>query len=311
MFITDLRVEPAAASAPDEADIIELSRPGSPYFASVLESNRVKVLKKMDQCVLDDPGQRGISHLYQEQDFVRAVLSLSHASRVAVTTGFPVHTELAVREETDGLPGALSICQALLALGKEVVLVSDRTNIELFTSCVDHMTSLGALRAPVRVMPCSEALEAWQEGAGQLDRPPPWDCLVAIERAGRAKDGTHHTMRGLPISVDPVDDLFVLAATHPLVTTIAVGDGGNELGMGKVYEAVVRHVPLGDVIACEVAADFLIAAGVSNWAGYALSLGLYLTSSSPAHHRYRNRGIGADHAPKSVLQDFLPSNDQV
>lgn len=40
-----------------------------------------------------------------------------------------------------------------------------------------------------------------------------------------------------------------------------VGDGGNELGMGKVKEAVKKHIKNGDTIACDVEADFTIVAG--------------------------------------------------
>lgn len=40
-----------------------------------------------------------------------------------------------------------------------------------------------------------------------------------------------------------------------------IGDGGNELGMGKVKDAVKKHIKNGDVIACDVEADFTIVAG--------------------------------------------------
>lgn len=40
-----------------------------------------------------------------------------------------------------------------------------------------------------------------------------------------------------------------------------IGDGGNELGMGKVKAAVKAHMPNGSLIACDVAADFAITAG--------------------------------------------------
>lgn len=40
-----------------------------------------------------------------------------------------------------------------------------------------------------------------------------------------------------------------------------VGDGGNELGMGKVKEAVKKYIRNGDVIACDVEADFAVIAG--------------------------------------------------
>lgn len=40
-----------------------------------------------------------------------------------------------------------------------------------------------------------------------------------------------------------------------------IGDGGNELGMGKVKEIVNAKMPKGELIACDVPADFAITAG--------------------------------------------------
>lgn len=40
-----------------------------------------------------------------------------------------------------------------------------------------------------------------------------------------------------------------------------IGDGGNELGMGKVKAAVKAYMPNGNLIACDVAADFAITTG--------------------------------------------------
>ena len=55
-------------------------------------------------------------------------------------------------------------------------------------------------------------------------------------------------------------------------TTVAIGDGGNEIGMGSLPRALIaRHIDNGPDIACTVAADHLIVAGVSNWACYALA----------------------------------------
>jgi hypothetical protein len=51
---------------------------------------------------------------------------------------------------------------------------------------------------------------------------------------------------------------------------IGIGDGGNELGMGKVIQHVYTHIPLGEKIGCVLKADYLIAASVSNWGAYAL-----------------------------------------
>ena len=48
--------------------------------------------------------------------------------------------------------------------------------------------------------------------------------------------------------------------------TIGIGDGGNEIGMGKIpHETIVKNIPNGDLIHCRVPTDHLIVAGVSNW----------------------------------------------
>jgi hypothetical protein len=57
------------------------------------------------------------------------------------------------------------------------------------------------------------------------------------------------------------------------VKYIAIGDGGNEMGMGKVIEKI-RHsdkIMNGDKIGAVTMSDYLIASSVSNWGGYALS----------------------------------------
>jgi hypothetical protein len=62
----------------------------------------------------------------------------------------------------------------------------------------------------------------------------------------------------------------------PPITTIGIGDGGNEIGMGSfMWEDVAQAIgggALGGRIASRVATDFAIIAGVSNWGAYALAL---------------------------------------
>src|SRR5205807_1527308 len=63
----------------------------------------------------------------------------------------------------------------------------------------------------------------------------------------------------------------------PGLPTIGVGDGGNEIGMGKIpWDVIRRNVPNGGLIACRVPTDYLIVAGVSNWGAYALAAGVAL-----------------------------------
>ena len=309
MYITDQKSNPKPLEATPQ--VVQISRESAPFFASVIGDKAVWSLSKLEQAILEDPGKRGVAHLFQKSDLLKAVLALSHANRVAVTTGFPCNIDYEVKEETDGLPGALAICQALLALGKEVTLISDSGNQALFEFCVAHMVSIGALKAQVPVKPFSEARELYNTSCSK--DTPPFDCFLAIERSGRAADGTYRTMKARDVSryLDPVDNLFTDVQSNPHVTAICIGDGGNELGMGKVFEEVRRHITLGETIACAVPSDFVIAAGVSNWGGYAVALGLYAASMCQLHWRYRNHGINAESPPEFHIDQFLPTNEQV
>lgn len=91
-------------------------------------------------------------------------------------------------------------------------------------------------------------------------------------------------MRGIEASAlnAPIDELFTAARKlggH--IRTISIGDGGNEIGMGNIYELVSKYVPGGAKIGSRIETDHLITAGVSNWGGYALACALYLLQKHP------------------------------
>jgi hypothetical protein len=106
-----------------------------------------------------------------------------------------------------------------------------------------------------------------------------------------------HTMRGrdITMTMSPAQRLFEAPAAEsapsplPLspaagergrgegVTTIGIGDGGNEIGMGKIpWDIIRRNIPGGAVVACRVATDLLIVCGISNWGAYGLAAGVRL-----------------------------------
>jgi SAM-dependent methyltransferase len=72
-------------------------------------------------------------------------------------------------------------------------------------------------------------------------------------------------MRGKDISLytAPIDELFSLGAkTKP---TFAVGDGGNEIGMGNFKKSIEDDLSL---VPCVVKCEYPIIASVSNWGAY-------------------------------------------
>src|SRR5262249_49353145 len=91
----------------------------------------------------------------------------------------------------------------------------------------------------------------------------------------------YHTMSGRDITrhMSPAHWLFEEAPRNLEIKTIGIGDGGNEIGMGKIrWEIIRRNIPRGGLIACRVPTDYLIVCGVSNWGAYGLAAGAYSLS---------------------------------
>eukprot|EP00794_Sanderia_malayensis_P020587 gene20587-22618_t len=285
--ITDAKIYPAAKA-------VCLNESSQTYS---LVSRRIwDQMTSLEQLILHDPGKRGVRHLTQTGDFHHAALSLSqNAKSVAIVTGFPCLVDFDPPIENDGLAGAICIARAVQSLGKPVTFIVDKRDVGLFRTILGHCHETGLLKHEASVVslvgpdsaPRSILFDAF---TGQAR----FSHLVSIERPGRSATGTYHTMSKIDITnaCDPIDELFIAAAGHEEIVTIGIGDGGNEIGMGKVYEKTVEHVKFGAEIATVVAVDHLITAGVSNWGGYALTRAILLCANCPVHDRYIRKGIG-------------------
>ena len=117
VFISDFKPEPQSIA--DGIDVFQLSRPRDPYFASILEEKSVNILSNLEKSLQED--HEGSGHA---SDLVRAVLALSHASRVAIVAGFKTNLK-------DFLPGLISIFQILLNLDRKVTLIADGESTQL------------------------------------------------------------------------------------------------------------------------------------------------------------------------------------
>ncbi|XP_047201236.1 D-glutamate cyclase, mitochondrial isoform X2 [Girardinichthys multiradiatus] len=319
MFLTDIPDSPSPSNNmnPDlKLTPLCFQVTQNPLLYSLVSKAAAGKIRQLEQIIGDDPGQRGIRNLFAQDELLRSCLALSHASSVAITTGFPTHYMHSPPDETDGPPGAIAIATMLLSLGKQVTLLTDSRAVEMNRALVEEAVRTGVLKAAIPLVTFEDrgADSALHFLCAHGDPSKPrFDHLVAIERSGRAQDGNYYNMRGVNIKhlVDPIDDLFIAAQSIPGVTTTGIGDGGNELGMGKVKEKVKSLMPKGDLIACDVAADSAVTAGVSNWGGYAVACGLYLLHTCPSHQRYLRKGLGLEPlASNQQLQDWrsnLPS----
>lgn len=82
-----------------------------------------------------------------------------------------------------------------------------------------------------------------------------------------------------------------------------VGDGGNEVGMGKIYHTIVNSsINHAKEIACAVPADHLIVCSVSNWGGYGLAAAAAVAYSH--EHKLPLTEV------KQLLEQFLPTDEE-
>jgi len=106
-------------------------------------------------------------------------------------------------------------------------------------------------------------------------------AVISVERSGLTKDGTYRNARGEDYSQGRARlDHVVLEAAKAGIPTIGIGDGGNEIGMGAIPEAVAAHIPHGAVLCSEIATDVLFPVGVSNWGCYAVTAALAIMTGN-------------------------------
>jgi hypothetical protein len=177
-----------------------------------------------------------------------AKLIIENKGRVLIGTGFPVVGSF----ETDGPIGAIALYRVLEGLGYEPIF-----------GCAPPISQVLAgdfrtLEVPILSW---EATRPIVESALADIRP---SVIVSIERPGVAKDGRYYNMRGKDISdVLAKFDLFFELCDCP---TIAVGDGGNEIGMGNIITELAQLPIVPSVTRC----DELVIATVSNWGVYGI-----------------------------------------
>lgn len=167
---------------------------------------------------------------------------------VFIGTGFPVVDTF----ETDGPVGTIALYDALETLGATPIIVCGRPLSEALAA----KYRVHEIRVGDHDKREHEALDAMEKYQPQ--------AIVSIERPGQAADGGYYNMRGENISPRTACfDTFMNLSECP---TIAVGDGGNEIGMGKVSEALKDL----NIVPAATSCDELIVADVSNWGAYAI-----------------------------------------
>ncbi len=228
-------------------------------------------IHSIEGLIQQDPGDRHFTSVVNHSNLLESASHLLHNHRILIVTGFCVLDTMT--GETDGPPGALVLGHALNALGKEIAYVTDQYSYAILQQGMRQydLTSHKTIATITKKNTDAEITHL-------LKQFNP-DHIVSIERPGMASDGNTYSMRGEKLNhvVPQLDMMFHPPFERSYITT-AVGDGGNEMGLGSFYDEITQSVPLGELIATTTTADYAIPAGISNWGGYAMAAALSLLS---------------------------------
>lgn len=253
---------------------------------------------RLDRLVNLDIGNRGIEPLFaaaREQQggslvgaAAQALLSVPEGGTVILTTGSVSRAWISTAiGENDGPSGAAALARAVVLTRRAtVLLVAEETLLQPMErvcqagglSVVDiesarRANDEGSLAVmSTRPFPLTDD-EGPAAATALLDELEP-DLLLSTERVGRNRNGVYYNMRGRDYGMGRarIDDLFDTGRQRN-IPVVAIGDGGNEIGMGNVADEVRAHVPFGAEGSCPCGggigavstADVLVTAAVSNW----------------------------------------------
>ena len=174
---------------------------------------------------------RGIGNFVRQPgagNLQTAVDTVVNASKLMLCTGFNVDRDM---PETDGPVGVALLAYACCRAGKQVIVAADEGNAHLVREallildpgCLKHI-QIESVAAHMSAD--MQALEAIIDRHGV-------DAVIHTEVPGRNKEGKYLNMRGISIGDfnAPLDALMNLA-NEKQISTVGVGDGGNEAGMG-------------------------------------------------------------------------------
>lgn len=239
--------------------------------------------------------------------------SVRPGDAVIIATGFHV-PDLMPRGETDGPPGAAVLAWALsVGLGAIPLLLGETPTLEPIRAAARSVglveRDLDLARAAkgsytVDAFPSDGRAEGRARELLESLRPA---AVIVIEKPGLNFRGVAHRAGGKAIQGERARvEVLTGAARAAGIPTIAIGDNGNEAGMGGIVEAVRRHKQYGETCLCPcgggIAAvdevDVTVVGSVSNWAAYGIAACLAIAIGD-------DRLLHDGEAEKRVIADCL------
>lgn len=264
------------------------------------ELSELNLGENLDQLMNLDPRGYGVCRILYSgaRDYTKEPLSMHCAKElksilneddfVFIFTGFVLLPNY--HAEMDGIIGAMLIARALVkAYGvKPIIICPDENMIavrnlspiiglhlyEDLEKLKDFPISIGAIAFT------KNEFEAPVQAALIMDQVKP-KAMISIEAPGSNSKGIFHNAIGKDLSfLECKSEVLFELGQSMGIWNMAIGDLGNEMGMGAIAEHLKKYIPYmeedGCICGCgggsmaHVAADHIMTATVSDWAAYAL-----------------------------------------
>lgn len=189
-------------------------------------------------------------------------------NRIGIVTGF-WDPEWMPYGENDGPIGAVVLGKALTLAGADVLYCVEKEVVPVIKKMCKRLNTPADIYALSRDCGEDNAKLAQQV-----------DTAIFIEKCGPSKEGIYHLATGTARhGKDAPLELFVEKMAFLGKFTVGIGDIGNEIGFGKIYDEAREIVlPMGKECKCPakdgiitgLATDFVLPAATSNLGAYGI-----------------------------------------
>ncbi|MBO5411414.1 MAG: DUF4392 domain-containing protein [Clostridia bacterium] len=218
----------------------------------------------------------------------KLISTLCEGSVVFIQTGFILLPFM--KPETDGVISSVLLANALAkGLGAKPVIICPEDCIPAvrgLASCLklgvsDSYDELKTSHLSVSILSFTQDTSDAAEYADSLIEEYSPDAVISIECPGANEKGVYHNAVGINVTdAEAKQDILFEKLQKAGILNLAIGDLGNETGMGAIGEYIKNNIPYAGKNACRCGcgggicartkADNIITSTVSDWGCYSL-----------------------------------------
>ena len=218
----------------------------------------------------------------------KLVDTIKEGDIVYVMTGFVLRPYK--KAEMDGIISSVLLCRALVkAFGAKPIIICPEDNykaVKNLSACVglhlfEDINTLMEIPVSMGVICFTKDADKAAAQADEIIAKATPKAVVSIECPGANEVGCYHNAIGLGVTeLEAKQDILFEKIQEMGILNIAIGDLGNEIGMGSIADTLEKYIPYarkgacncgcGGGIAVKTKADNIITATVSDWGCYAM-----------------------------------------